>query len=126
VQAAPGGTDWRQIALLYDSLLRMEPTPVVRLNRAVALAEAGALAAALREIEGLAAPLDSYPQFHAAHAEMLRRAGRLRESDAAFVRAIALAPTSADAAFLVNRRSAPAISAAEPRAAAPDQKKGRA
>lgn len=107
VQNADGsGTDWTQIALLYDSLLRMEPTPVVRLNRAVALAEAGALPAALREIETLAVALDSYPQFHAARADLLRRLARAPESDAAYGRAIALAPTSADAAFLRARRSA--------------------
>jgi RNA polymerase sigma-70 factor (ECF subfamily) len=107
VQAAPdGGTDWTQIALLYDSLLRLEPTPVVRLNRAVALAEAGALPAALREIEALAGALDGYAQFHAARANLLRRLARRSESDAAFDRAIALAPTSADAAFLRARRSA--------------------
>jgi RNA polymerase sigma-70 factor (ECF subfamily) len=126
VQAAPGQTDWRQIALLYDSLLRMEPTPVVRLNRAVALAEAGALAAALREIDGLAAPLEAYAYYHAARAEMLRRAGRVPESDAAFARAIALAPTSADAAFLVSRQSVPTNSAAEPWKDISDEKKGRA
>lgn len=107
VQAAPGGgTDWCQIALLYDSLLRLEPSPVVRLNCAVALAEAGALPAALREIETLALALDGYAQFHAARADLLRRLARQSESDAAFDRAIALAPTSADAAFLRARRSA--------------------
>jgi RNA polymerase sigma-70 factor (ECF subfamily) len=95
VQAAPGGgTDWPQIALLYDSLLRMEPTPVIRLNRAVALAEAGALPAALQEIETLAVALDGYPQFHAARAELLRRLARRSEADAAFDRAISLAPTT--------------------------------
>ena len=107
VQPEPGGgTDWRQIALLYDSLLRMEPTPVVRLNRAVALAESGALPAALREIETLAGALDDYPQFHAARADLLCRLARGPESDAAYDRAIALAPTTADAAFLRARRSA--------------------
>jgi RNA polymerase sigma-70 factor (ECF subfamily) len=110
VQPEPGGgTDWRQIALLYDSLLRIEPTPVVRLNRAVALAESGMLPAALREIEALAGALDDYPQFHAARADLLRRLARGPESDAAYDRAIALAPTSADAAFLRARRSAPVI-----------------
>jgi RNA polymerase sigma-70 factor (ECF subfamily) len=110
VQTAKGSsTDWPQIALLYDSLLRMEPTPVIRLNRAVALAEAGALPAALREIETLAVALDGYPQVHAARAELLRRLARLSESDATYDRAIALAPTFADAAFLRARRSAPVI-----------------
>ncbi len=126
-QSAPGGgTDWRQIALLYDSLLRMEPTPVIRLNRAVALAESGALPAALREIETLAGALDGYPQFHAARADLLRRLARGPESDAAHDRAIALAPTSADAAFLRARRSAPVIVRADADFVLRDQKKGRA
>jgi RNA polymerase sigma-70 factor (ECF subfamily) len=125
-QAEPGATDWRQIALLYDSLWRMEPTPVVRLNRAVALAEAGATEAALREIDALAASLDNYPPFHAARAEMLRRSGRAAESAAAFARAIALAPTPADAAFLRMRQAQVPGKAARagPKGAA--EKKGRA
>jgi RNA polymerase sigma factor (sigma-70 family) len=124
VQPEPGGgTDWRQIALLYDSLLRMEPTPVVRLNRAVALAESGVLPAALREIEALGAALDDYPQFHAARADLLRRLARGPESDAAYDRAIALAPTSADAAFLRARRSAPVIVQADANLPQRDKKK---
>ena len=126
-QSSPGGgTDWRQIVLLYDSLLRMEPTPVVRLNRAVALAESGALPVALREIETLAGALDGYPQFHAARADLLRRLARGPESDAAYDRAIALAPTSADAAFLRARRSARVNDQADADIALRDQKKGRA
>jgi RNA polymerase sigma-70 factor (ECF subfamily) len=74
-QSAPGATDWRQIAALYDSLLRMEPTPVVRLNRAVALAEAGLPAVALAEVEALAAALDGYAPYHAARADLRRRLG---------------------------------------------------
>ena len=68
--------DWWQIVLLYDSLLRMEPTPVVQLNRAVALAEAGSLEAGLRALEPLAVALAAYQPFHAAHAELLSRSGR--------------------------------------------------
>lgn len=127
VQDAPGGgTDWPQIVLLYDALLRMEPTPVVRLNRAVALAEAGMRPAALREIDALAVALDRYPQFHAARADLLRRLGRGPESDIAYDRAIALAPTFADAAFLRARRSAPVIVQADAEVPTPGQKKGRA
>ncbi len=124
VQTAEGrSTDWPQIALLYDSLLRMEPTPVVRLNRAVALAEAGALSAALREIEMLAVALDGYPQFHAARADLLRRLARRSESDAAFDRAISLAPTFADAAFLRARRSDSVAEQADAGGPRQDQKK---
>lgn len=101
VRDAPGGgPDCQQIVLLYDALLRMEPTPVVRLNRAVALAEAGMLPAALREIDALAVALDRSPQVHAARADLLRRLGRGPESETACDRAIVLAPTFADAAFL--------------------------
>ncbi len=104
LHVAPGPTDWPQIALLYDSLLRIEATPVVRLNRAVALAEAGELAAGLREFEALAATLDGYQPLHAARAEYLARAGLREDAVAAYARAIALAPTAADAAFLRDRR----------------------
>lgn len=96
--------DWTQIVLLYDSLLRMEPTPVVRLNRAVALAEAGALEAALRVLEALRPVLSSYQPFHAAHAELLSRAGRTDAARAAYDRAIGLASNPSDAAFLTCRR----------------------
>lgn len=67
--------DWRQIALLYYSLLRLEPTLVVQLNRAVALAEAGTPEAGLRVLESLALGLATYQPFHAAHAELLSRCG---------------------------------------------------
>ena len=101
--AAP---DWLQIALLYDSLLRLEPTPVVHLNRAVALAETGALQPALVLLSGLAAVLDGYQPFHAARAEYLTRAGDLIAARAGYDRAIALAATPADAVFLIRRRDA--------------------
>ena len=96
--------DWRQIALLYDSLHRIEPTPVVQLNRAVALAESGALEAALDLISQLAPLLDAYQPFHAARAEYLARAGRIPAAGLAYARAIDLAPSAADAAFLTTRR----------------------
>ncbi|PZQ99399.1 MAG: RNA polymerase [Cereibacter sphaeroides] len=104
VSAPQDQTDWWQIVMLYDSLLRIETTPIVRLNRAVALAEAGYLDAALRDIEMLAVELDNYQPFHAAKAELLARAGRRDESSAALDRAIELAPTSSEAAFLRKRR----------------------
>ena len=97
--------DWPQIAALYDSLLRLEPTPVIRLNRAVAHAEAGA-ANALDLLAALGAELDDYQPYHAACAEYLARAGRITESRAAYARAIALAASAADAAFLTTRRGA--------------------
>ncbi|MFM7421171.1 MAG: RNA polymerase sigma factor [Alphaproteobacteria bacterium] len=99
-------SDWPQIAMLYDRLLHFEPTAVVRLNRAVAIAEAGALEAGLIELEGLVGQLSDYQPFHAAHAELLARLGRKSEARAAYARAIALARSSADTRFLTERRDA--------------------
>ena len=101
---APDGPDWPQIAGLYQRLYVLEPTSVVALNQSVALAETGALAEALSRLEALAEPLDLYQPFHAARAEYFSRAGRITESRAAYDRAIALAVSAADAAFLGNRR----------------------
>jgi RNA polymerase sigma-70 factor (ECF subfamily) len=96
-------SDWAQIALLYDRLLVHEPTPVVRLNRAVAHAEAGALDAALAELEELAPGLQDYQPFFAAQAELLVRKGLHAPARAAYERALALAPSEADAAWLESR-----------------------
>lgn len=101
---ADQGPDWPQIAVLYTRLLDFEPTPVVRLNRAVALAEAGHPGPALAELDALAPLLADYQPFHAAHADLLFRAGQGPAARAAYDRAIALAPSSADAAFLTKRR----------------------
>lgn len=124
--ADPDVTDWRQIVLLYDSLLRMEPSPVVQLNRAVALAEAGWPEAALRDIETLLPSLTAYQPLHAARADLLARLGRTSESLLAFDHAIALAPNSADAAFLGKRRAIVSETKANARQHAADEKKGRA
>ncbi len=105
LHVAGGGTDWRQVALLYDSLLRMEPTPVVRLNRAVALSEAGEAEAALREMDALAAPLAGYQPYHAALADLARRAGQTARALQAYDQAIRLAANPGDAAFLRQRRA---------------------
>lgn len=96
-------SDWAQIALLYDRLLAHEPTPVVRLNRAVAHAEAGALDAALADLEDLAPGLQDYQPFFAAQAELLVRKGLHARARAAYERALALAPSEADAAWLASR-----------------------
>jgi RNA polymerase sigma factor (sigma-70 family) len=103
VQSEP--PDWRQIVLLYDSLLRMEPTPVVQLNRAVALAEAGAIEAGLRILESLASVLAAYQPFHAAHAELLSRSGQNSAALTAYDRAIDLASNPSDVLFLRHRRA---------------------
>lgn len=101
--------DWPQIAALYTRLLDFEPTPVIRLNRAVALAEAGNLPRALDEIADLATTLDEYQPFHAARADLLARAGQGGAARAAYDRAIALAPSAGDAAFLAKRRDSQPI-----------------
>lgn len=99
-------SDWPQIAALYDALLEHEPTAVVRLNRAVAIAEAGALANGFCDLEQLSAELRDYQPFHAARAELLARQGRSADARAAYARAIALAHSNSDAAFLGERRNA--------------------
>ncbi len=92
--------DWPQIVALYDVLARLEPTPVVALNRAVALAEAGDPNAAWDQISGLGAALADYQPFHAAMADVLAKLGRAADSQAAYGRAIATASSPADAAYL--------------------------
>jgi RNA polymerase sigma-70 factor, ECF subfamily len=91
-------TDWSQIVALYDQLLEVAPTPVVALNRAVAVGEVHGPAAALDLVDRL--DLDRYYQFHAARADLLGRLGRDREAAAAYARAAALAPTDAERYFL--------------------------
>jgi RNA polymerase sigma factor (sigma-70 family) len=97
--------DWPQIVALYDVLARFEPTPVVALNRAVALAEAGDAPAALREIEALADTLAAYQPFHAAHAAVLARLARGDAALDAYARAIDMAASPADAVFLQAERA---------------------
>jgi RNA polymerase sigma-70 factor, ECF subfamily len=91
-------TDWPQILTLYDHLLTVAPTPVVALNRAIAIAEVHGPAAALTLIEKL--NLDNYYAFHATRADLLRRLGRDTEAAAAYQRAAALAPSGAERDFL--------------------------
>jgi RNA polymerase sigma factor (sigma-70 family) len=100
-----GEKDWQQIALLYKSLTAMDSNPVIRLNFAVALAEAGGLEAALQEIESVREMLEDYQPFHAALADLLRQGGRLDEADEAYQRAIAMAGNQADAHFLEKARA---------------------
>ena len=97
--------DWPQIVALYGSLLRYEPTPIIQLNRAAALAETGDLTTAVSLLATLEPDLDAYQPYHAARAELLARAGQIGESLAAYTRAISMAASSADAAFLTKRRA---------------------
>jgi RNA polymerase sigma-70 factor (ECF subfamily) len=91
-------TDWSQIVALYDQLLEVAPTPVVALNRAIAIGEVQGPAAALALVDELG--LDSYHPFHATRADLLRRLGRSSEAAAAYERAAAMAPTEAERDFL--------------------------
>jgi RNA polymerase sigma-70 factor (ECF subfamily) len=106
-------TDWAQIVGLYDALLRLEPSPVVALNRAVALAEIAGADAALAAIEALTVPLDRYHLFHAARGEMLSRVGRKDEARLAIRRALALTGNQAEQRLLEERLGWLAGSAAQ-------------
>lgn len=93
-------TDWWQIVALYDQLLAIAPTPVVALNRAIAIGEVEGPAAALDLVETLRPELDGYHAFHAARADLLSRLGRSGEAAIAFERGAKLAPTEAEREFL--------------------------
>lgn len=96
-------TDWHQIRLLYDRLDLLAPSPVVRLNRAVATRFAIGPEAALAEVEPLAADLDSYRLFHAVRADLLTALGRQDEARSANERALALAANPAERELLTRR-----------------------
>jgi RNA polymerase sigma-70 factor (ECF subfamily) len=91
-------TDWSQIVALYDRLLELAPTPVVALNRAIAIGERDGPAAAIKLVGEL--ELEGYQPFHAARADLLQRLGRAEEAATEYERAAALAPTEAEREFL--------------------------
>jgi RNA polymerase sigma-70 factor (ECF subfamily) len=100
-----GRTDWAQVVELYDELLGLEPSPIVELNRAVAVSMAFGPAQALPILDALAAA-DALPGYHllpAARADSLRRLGRAAEAAMAYREAIELAPTPTERAFLARR-----------------------
>jgi RNA polymerase sigma-70 factor (ECF subfamily) len=100
-------TDWHAILTLYDQLYALTPTPVVALNRAVALAEARGPAAGLAAADALrSSGLDCYYLFHATRADLLRRLGRDEEAAAAYATARALTTNPVEQAFLDTRRAA--------------------
>ncbi len=103
--ATPDATDWPQIAGLYDVLLRVEPTPVVELNRAVAIAMRDGPGAGLGLIDGILdrGELGAYHLAHSARGELLRRLGRRNEAAAAFQRALDLAAQEPERRFLEER-----------------------
>jgi RNA polymerase sigma-70 factor (ECF subfamily) len=99
------GTDWNEITQLYEKLYELQPSPVVKLNAAVALSYAEGPEAGLVEIEKLEkqAVLDNYQPLHAARADLLRRSGRNEEATVAYHRAIELTNNSAEKEFLKRR-----------------------
>lgn len=96
--------DWQQIAFLFAGLLAHEPTPVVALNHAVALAESGRMDQALARLSSLATDLATYQPYHAARADLLARTGQPDAAREAYDTAIRLATSPADRAFLQARR----------------------
>ncbi len=97
-------TDWSQVVALYDQLVRLDPSPVVALNRAIAVAELDGPEVALAIVDRLEDPLAGYHAYHATRADLLRRLGRSHESRAAYDRAIELAGNTAETAYLTRRR----------------------
>lgn len=100
--ATAADTDWGQIVQLYDQLTAVAPTPVVALNRAVALAETAGPAAALAETDAL--PLAGYHVYHAVRADLLRRVGRRAEAAAEYGEAAARTGNAAERRYLLRVR----------------------
>jgi RNA polymerase sigma-70 factor (ECF subfamily) len=97
-------TDWSQVVALYDQLVRVDPSPIVALNRAVAVAELDGPDVALAIVDRLEDDLGGYHAYFATRAELLRRLGRGQDARAAYDRAIELAGNTAETAFLTRRR----------------------
>jgi len=97
-------TDWSQVVALYDQLVRLDPSPIVALNRAIAVAELDGPDVALAVVDRLEPALAGYHAFHATRADLLRRLGRSPESRGAYDRAIELAGNTAETAYLTRRR----------------------
>jgi RNA polymerase sigma-70 factor (ECF subfamily) len=106
--AAPAyaDTDWPRIAALYATLRAIDPSPVVALNAAVAVAECGDVVTALAQVDALEAALASFHLFHATRADLLARLGRDADARAAYERALDLATEAADRRFLAERVAA--------------------
>jgi RNA polymerase sigma-70 factor (ECF subfamily) len=100
-------TDWRQIVVLYDMLLTLAPSPVVRLNRAIAVWRVDGPEVALRNLDALTLDLDNYHLFHAARGEMLDELGRREQARAAQARSLDLTRNSAERALLERRLFSP-------------------
>lgn len=101
--ARPEDTNWPQILRLYDGLQDLQPSPIVALNRAVAVAMVEGPAAALRLIDDFAAALDAYHLLHAVRADLLRRLGSSAEAAKSYTRALELATNDRERRFLEKR-----------------------
>ncbi len=97
-------TDWSQVVALYDQLVRLDPSPIVTLNRAIAVAEVDGPELALTNVDRFEDTLAGYHAYHATRADLLRRLGRGHESRAAYEKAIELAGNTAEIAYLTRRR----------------------
>ncbi|MGW4641675.1 RNA polymerase sigma factor [Sphaerisporangium sp. NPDC004334] len=98
-------TDWSQVLALYDQLARLDPSPIVALNRAIAVAELDGPEVALAIVDRLAEALADYHAYHATRADLLRRLGRSHQSRKAYDRAIELAGNTGEIAYLTRRRA---------------------
>ena len=96
-------TDWYQIVVLYDMLVALAPSPVVRLNRAIAVWKIEGPEAALHELEEIAPTLDGYHLFHAAQGELLNQVGHREQARAAQLRALELTDNRAERSLLTQR-----------------------
>lgn len=96
-------TDWRQIVQLYDVLERLQPSPIVSLNRAVAIAMVDSPHTAIKLIDELATALDDYHLFHATRADLLRRLGATEAAAQSYTRALVLATNNSERRFLERR-----------------------
>jgi RNA polymerase sigma-70 factor (ECF subfamily) len=97
-------TDWSQVVALYDQLVRLDPSPIIALNRAIAVAELDGPEVALAAVNRLEDTLAGYHAYHATRADLLRRLGRSQKSRAAYDKAIELAGNTAETAYLIRRR----------------------
>jgi RNA polymerase sigma-70 factor (ECF subfamily) len=97
-------TDWSQVVALYDQLVRLDPSPIIALNRAIAVAELDGPEVALSAVDRLEDTLAGYHAYHATRADLLRRLGCSEKSRAAYDRAIELAGNTAETAYLTRRR----------------------
>ncbi len=97
-------TDWSQVVALYDQLVRLDPSPIIVLNRAIAIAELDGPEVALAAVDRLEDKLAGYHYYHSTRADLLRRLDRSQDSRAAYDRAIELTGNTAETAYLTRRR----------------------